>query len=124
MIKPMVFNKMKSVLWINDREVLPIGKVGLWRVIWGNPDRIILEFDLPVQNNLIKRLESEVFNLGFYNKDFGRLDDLRDASHVATFKDCKPNRKWMPQPMLLYPDAEITTFFIEFTCKIEAEWTL
>lgn len=112
------YRKSHTTLWLDSRELLDINRVSLWRIIWGKPDRIILQLDLPMSNNVKRLLELSYFNLGMFTKEAGRLDTLDGAIHVMTFEQCRLNRRWIPQLIPLYADAETMTAFAEFTCKI------
>ncbi len=112
------YRKSYTSLWLDNEELLDLNRVGLWRVIWGKPDRIILQLDLPMSDVVKKLVYFGAFNLGMFTRETGRLDTLDNAIHIMTFENCQLHRKWIPQPVPLYADAEVITAFVEFTCKI------
>ncbi len=112
------YRKSYTSLWLDNKELLDINRVGLWRIIWGKPDRIILQLDLPMSEVVKKLVYFGTFNLGMFTRETGRLDTLDGAIHIMTFENCQLHRRWIPQPLPLYADAEVITAFVEFTCKI------
>ncbi len=113
------YRKSYTSLWLDNRELLDINRVGLWRIIWGKLDRIILELDMPMSDTVKKLIYSRhPYSIGLFTREHGRLDTLDGATHIMTFENCQLNRRWIPQPVPLYADAEVITAFVEFTCEI------
>ncbi len=89
---------------------------GVWRIIWGNPDRVILYgywpkfarvFDLPAGANIELRNHSYHLPLDLYEY----------SEPVFIFRNCQLKRKWMPKPLPL-GESHVLTAFSEFECEI------
>lgn len=116
LIQAKYYTKNKLTLWLNGEQWLGLN-IGVWRIIWGNPDRIILEADLPAGIKIFELPKG--CTLEILHKPAGRFDNREGAEVILRFNNCQPHRKWIPQPMALYAEDSILTAFVELTCEIE-----